>query len=71
MNLTYSGTPVTNYCSASTITCGVASFAGTGTGQWTPNLNFLHLRVASTGQLLTNNNAPAPFEAQFTVRFLF
>jgi len=72
MNLTYSGTTVTNFCSSSSVvTCGIPSFAGTGAGQWTANPNFLRLRDSATGQLLTNNNAPSPFEAQFTARFQF
>jgi len=76
MNITYSGTTVTNLCSSSVATCGIPSFqAATASGNlWAPNTNFLHTRDAATGLLLTNNNTNSgysPFEAQFTFRFIF
>jgi len=76
MNLTYSGPTVTNFCSSAVSTCGIPSFQGVGTvnNGWTPNVNFRQLRdqrPATLGQLLTNNSAGAPFEAQFSVRFIF
>jgi hypothetical protein len=70
MNLTYSGTTVTNFCSAAVNTCGIPGFQGAAVNGWSPNPNFLHLRD-STGALLTNNSAPAPFEAQFSFKFIF
>lgn len=85
MNLTYSGTTVTNFCqplptslnptNSTTInaTCGIPSFLGASQSAngWTNNANFLHLRDAATGVLLTTNNAGTPFEAQFTFKFIF
>ncbi len=71
MNLTYSGTTVTNFCSSSVNTCGVSSFQGAAVNGWAPNANFLHLRDATTGALITSNNAGTPFEAQFTFKFIF
>lgn len=72
MNLTYSGTTVTNFCSStSATTCGISSFQGAAVNGWTSNANFLHLRDATTGTLLTTNNAGTPFEAQFSFRFIF
>jgi carboxypeptidase family protein/TonB-dependent receptor-like protein len=73
MNLTYSGTTVTNFCSSTSVTtCGISSFQGTpGATGWNPNANFLHLRDAATGTLLTTNNAGTPFEAQFSFKFIF
>lgn len=66
MNLTYSGTTVTNFCTSTSVsTCGITG------GAWSPNLNFLHLRDATTGALLTTNNAGTPFEAQFSFKFVF
>jgi hypothetical protein len=71
MNLTYSGTTVTNFCSSTIATCGVPSFQGAAVNGWNPNANFLHLRDATTGVLLTTNNAGTPFEAQFSFKFVF
>lgn len=71
MNLTYSGSKVTNFCtSTSVVTCGIPNFQGAATNGWTANPTFLQLRD-STNTLLTNNNAPAPFQSQFSVRFVF
>ena len=77
MNLTYSGSTVTNLCAnSSSITCGIPSFLNATSNGWTPNLDFLQLReqnpAAKTfGQLLTTNNTTAPFETQFTIRYRF
>jgi hypothetical protein len=77
MNLTYSGTTATNFCqpippsTSINNTCGIASFQGTGAGQWTPNTKFLQLRDPVTGALLTGNNAGLPFQTQLSVRFQF
>jgi hypothetical protein len=70
MNLTYSGTTTTNYCSSSRTTCGIPSFEGTGTNQWTANPTFMKLRDA-TGALITTNSPGTPFEAQFGFKFIF
>ena len=78
MNLTYSGSTVTNYCSqTNAVTCGIPSFQGAA--GWTPNVNFLQLRDQNPssktfGQLLTTNNTNtgySPFETQFTIRYRF
>ncbi len=70
MNLTYSGTKTTNYCTSSITTCGIPSFMGAATSGWTANPTFMKLRD-STGALITTNNAGTPFEAQFGVKFIF
>jgi hypothetical protein len=64
-NLTYStASPIANLCTTTAATCGIPG------GAWTLNPTFLQLRD-STGTLLTNNNAGAPFEAQFSFKFVF
>ncbi len=72
LNLTYSGTTVTNFCSSTSVnTCGIPSFQGAA-GGWTPNTKFLQLRDPATSLLLTNNAANGtPFQTQFSARFIF
>lgn len=66
MNLTYSGSNVTNYCVTPTVSsCGIPGQA------WTANPTFLKLRDPSTGQLLTNNSPGQVFQMQFSARFEF
>ncbi len=77
MNITY-GSNQQVYCtSTSVVTCGIPSFQGAAVNGWSPNPNFLQLRESTPGkatlnQLLTNNNTNGtPFEAQFSVKFIF
>jgi hypothetical protein len=70
MNLTYSGTTTTNYCTSAITTCGIPSFQGAATNGWTPNPNFMKLHDP-TGMLITTNSAGTPFEAQFGFKFIF
>ncbi len=66
MNITYSGSTVTNFCSStSATTCGIPG------GAWSANPNFLRLRDATTGALIQSNNPGAPFQVQFSARFEF
>ena len=71
MNITY-GTNQQVFCTSTAVaTCGIPG------GAWTQNPNFLQLRdqrpgLPTTGTLLTNNNTNGtPFEAQFSVKFIF
>lgn len=68
MNLTYSGTAVTNYCASSSVNCAIDGSDG--------NANFLQLREsrpgnAKLGQLLTNNNTSGVLQVQFGAKFVF
>ncbi len=73
MNLTYATSsstglpisPIANLCTTTAATCGIPG------GAWTLNPTFLQLRDPATGALLTQNNAGAPFEAQFSFHFVF
>ena len=71
MNLTYSGSQVTNFCTSAIQTCGIATFQGAATNGWTPNPTFLQIRNPATGPLLTNNNAGSPMQVQFAAHFVF
>jgi hypothetical protein len=76
MNLTYSGSTVTNYCKSASQTCGIGSFLNAASNGWSPNADFLQLReqnstASNFGKLLTTNNSTAPFETQFTIRYRF
>ena len=63
MNLSYSGSTVTNYCSStSDKTCG---FSGP------TNANFLALHDATSGKLLTTNNTGGVMQVQFGAKFVF
>jgi hypothetical protein len=63
MNLTYSGTAVTNFCNSSSANCAFDSSAG--------NPRFLQLRDPATNALLTNNNPGSVLQVQFGARFVF
>jgi hypothetical protein len=76
MNLTYSGSTATNYCSSTSVAvCGIPSFMGTAAGQWKPSTNFMSARDLATGLVRTNttntNSGYSPFEAQFSFKFIF
>lgn len=63
MNLTYAGTAVTNFCSASSTNC---AYDGTAA-----NPRFLQLRDPATNALLTNNTPGSVLQVQFGARFVF